>query len=1536
MRRIILVLIIAGILAGAIGGLVLYFHRNSGAKLLARAELALRARNFDRALELAASYAAANPDDWRGPYFQARAHISLGRYDEARTLLDQAAKAAPGEATVLMTRADTFAHPARQTLAASDPDLRPDVLRTAIEQLGQAKAALENATAPDEDVATEIAEAIGLVEIDIGYAHRRLGLRLQKEADVAAAGGAGDQASAKTKASEAAMQEAARQLQDAAGRLLAVAKKDAQRAADQPAWPRAANALVQLCIGEVRDPRRSPDDRQAFQTVLAEARQAILSMKDPPPVAAMLLVTQQVVAAGLEDISPAGRQEVMGACEALDDILKRHPDDPDAPQIRLARAEMALRLGDVAKTEEICKAVLQVDPRQRQARLLLAVAMLSRGNVAEAEKDLFALRTDFPGSPAAQYAFAQAAMKSGKDELAKEALRKVTELDPTHAGARQALAASLLRDGFYDQAFSEAKALYDAHPDSPVAIGLLVETAARTDQSGVALQAIETAQKQFPDRPVVQLAIAQGYRTLGNIEASRAAAAKAAEAKATSLSEHLAVAEAMVYLGKTAEAETMLSETITAYPESSAPHYHLGALYQQTGRAMQAIEQYQAAVRLTPQNTTYRMTLGRALFDAGLLDEADVEVRQVLSVDPSHAQAGLVATQIKILRGEPVAADELQPATVAGKQQGLALALAYLNHAEPQRCLEVCQAVLKENPDDLDARLVLGQAHLALNQPDQCIEQWTGIIKKDPQRLVIYRALAGVLIRQKTPAEVEAFLTAIPGTGPNQIDSAMAWLYQQKRDFAAAADVYGRLADRDTAPQDLRYLARLDRARCLAQAGQTDEAIQELARLPDKDPWRNRALLGKVVILAGANRIQETGPILEELQAAAVKTADVESLGRIGSFYLQTRQFDKAVTVSEELERLVPKDSRPCLLRAGALTALGRTADAVDAYRQAVARQPGNFASHIRLVRALDAAQQPKEALEALAELGARGDTAKALAAFERGALYVAWGLQKPAVECLGQLAQEGGATRPDLRVALARALAGLGDKEKAREQLQKVPRHAKEHVSAQQLLAELADSDDAKLAVLRKADVDPSDRPALAVHRLDILLRAARAADAVREYQTFVAGLPQGATPPEALSLLALYAMLRTGDQAGATAIAVQAAQQVPRPAWKRVAVLLTMSDQPETARTLLPEVARADPQDTILGLCLAAQTGGDTKPWTDRLAQLERLLAAVKPPVTMPTRHGILSALAAGDLADAEKRLADAAGADLIGRSVMGELVAAARKDPNLKAEAAVLLKSTMATDLRLPEIGRVWAMGALKARPTSQWAAGLAAQHATDAAGLQEVLALLKPADCVLARAIEASILMIENKYAEAAEVYRRAAEAEKGDPQLVMRQAIATENSGKLPEALALYRQVWEKTKSPTAANNAAYLASELYPKDKQHLAEAAAWAQAATDAEPANSAFHDTRGWIAYLLDRNDEAVAQLRQAVKGLAASPEVHYHLGLAENKAGNAQLGRDHLQAAVDLGEAAKTGDRPLPKSATDAVRLAREALAQLQGAQ
>lgn len=223
---------------------------------------------------------------------------------------------------------------------------------------------------------------------------------------------------------------------------------------------------------------------------------------------------------------------------------------------------------------------------------------MAQGDYVQVERDLFALKTDFPQWAAAHYAYARAALANKNEELAKEALRKVTELDPDHAGARADLARILAADGFYDQAFSDAKALYDAHPDSPVAVGLFVETAVRTDQPRVALKALEAAEKQFPDRADMLLVVSGGYALLGNAKAAGGAADKASQIKPTTLTERLAVAQAMLRVGKTAEAETLLIDTVEAYPQSPDAHWQLGGLYLGTRRSMQAVEQYQAAVKV--------------------------------------------------------------------------------------------------------------------------------------------------------------------------------------------------------------------------------------------------------------------------------------------------------------------------------------------------------------------------------------------------------------------------------------------------------------------------------------------------------------------------------------------------------------------------------------------------------------------------------------------------------------------------------------------------------------------------------------------------------------------------------------------------------------------------------------------------------------------------------------------------------------------------------------------------------------------------
>ena len=164
-------------------------------------------------------------------------------------------------------------------------------------------------------------------------------------------------------------------------------------------------------------------------------------------------------------------------------------------------------------------------------------------------------------------------------------------------------------------------------------------------------------------------------------------------------------------------------------------------------------------------------------------------------------------------------------------------------------------------------------------------------------------------------------------------------------------------------------------------------------------------------------------------------------------------------------------------------------------------------------------------------------------------------------------------------------------------------------------------------------------------------------------------------------------------------------------------------------------------------------------------------------------------------------------------------------------------------------------------------------------------------------------EENLLLQQKKFAQAAEVYAELRRDHKDDPELAMRQGAALELAGNFDQALAVYEEAARTKTNVAAGNNAAYLISELYPKDAPRLQEALAMAEQAAKAQPTIASFHDTKGWLAYLLGQYPIALEELRRAVSGLPDSAEAHYHLGLAEGQGGSEAMARLHLEASVAL---------------------------------
>ncbi len=1523
-RRVILILTILAVLIVVVGGIAWYIRRNDRPRMRARIAVEIQARNYGNAVALAASYVDKYPDDWQGYYARAEAYAYQGRYDEARgdlqKMLAEADHFRPDKTSVTIMLANTYSMPARRALAAADASL--ETIDRSIEGIRKAIGILESLSPSSKPVvedkrAIDARETIGINQAELGVAYRNRSVLLAREAQIAQAAGGGEARAAREKESAASLAESQNCNAQALQTLLGVVKTD-------PSRQDATQTLVTLCV------------ESGDQDSLSEARDAILGLKNPPPLATMMLLKQELLVSRRSADLAEHRKKLQQACVTLDGVLARTDLKPDeASQLKLGRAELAMEAKDFATAERLIGEVLGSNPRQAEARFVHARLLMEQGRWELAERELFTLKTDFSNFVGAQLLYAQAAERSGKTDMVRDVMRAITKISPRNAteqgyvaAAWRYLAGSMLKEGIYKPAFQDAQDYYRQFPADPQAVRLFAEAALRTNQDYLARETLAKAVKEHSDDPVMLMAACDGYGLIGDKAAAAETARQAAECKPDSPERRLAVARAMALAARSAEAEKLLAEELARDWQQPQAHFILAQIYWTAGRQMQALEQYRAAVQLDEQNQELRLALAQRLFEIGDLDACQTVLEQS---DRANPITRLLFARVKLARGEPLDEESAVGASGGG---AVVMALDYLRGGQPAKAVEICLNELKpdKTPDNHDARAVLAQAYAALGQDDKAIEQLSEILKAAPDQLAGYQALATALAHRNPPDVVVETLSKVPGAQRPMVDMTAGWMFSRLGLNARAGEAFSRVVDNPAARDYDRSLARLYRASATARAGQTAKALEELDSLAAQEAWRRQALLGKAELLLTLGRAGEAKPVLSQMRSLAVQARDTQWLVSLVTLQARARAFDEALATCDDIVKLRPDDARSFLAKAVVLEGAGKAPQAVEAYRQAIALQPGNFSIYTRLARAYDAQCLPIEAMATLEQLATVSKLAQEAALWERGNLLAGWGLQQPAAECFQRLDQTSQSQNPQIQLALGEALARLGRKDAAKAALAKIPQYAQAYLPAQELMARLAETTEAKLEILRQARKVKSDAERLLAMEMAVLMGAQRPGEAVQAYQSFAAALAGGRALAQETHYLAIEAMLQAGQRKEAAQLCRLQAQQTRTSRWRQLAALLGADDDLPSAMALLGEPDKAEFADAVLGAALAGGAGKHplTEQWCARIDQIEADLARSKPPQAIPPSYGLLAALVSGQKSQAVERLARLSTLEPVSRSVAEAIVHRDDGTIDIRSQAARIMLATSASDLQLPFQCRTVAMEILKSDPTCQWAAMLIVQRTEpDVATLHAVLELLQPKECLLARTIAASEMTRRKEYDQAAGLYGQLAASQKDNPAFLLFQAGATENAGHLEEALDLYRKVYQVSGEPSAANNAAYIITRLWPKDAARLAEAATMIESAVKAQPQVASFRDTLGYVAYLQGRTEEAERQLYQAVKGLPDVLEVHYHLGLAESAAKRNDMARWHFQAAVELGKKLTADSGELPPGTKETAQLAQQAL-------
>lgn len=1508
-KRVVLILLIVAILMFATVGIMWYLRRKSGSRPLIRARVAYQAGKYDKTIELAKVFVANRPDDWRGHHILAEAYLRLGKYEQACRAAQSAVDLRPTEAKALLVLAGSYYQPARRIISVKPGQRLPSAekLNQAIKEFARVKEILMKAESSDKKDTLDVQQYRGLNNHAMSMALGLLSQRFNDDAKSDEARRDFDKARAKRKRSAAVLSKSQQAESAAIKSLLDVIKAD-------PSRSQAANIVVDLCI------------RRRNASLLKELREAILPAEQPPVRAAAKILGYDLGLLSIERNLKIRKKRLKKIIQSLGDLLKKYPKNAE---VKLTLASAALANEDYAETERICKKLIKEETRTARANLILARLRMKQKDYASVKRILFRLRSRRKGWPPVYILYARAAIATGEKISARKAMRDLTTYVPNHPVALKFLARSLMRDGYNHRAFTDAKAYYTAYDSDPSAVGLYVQTAWRTRQIKLAQDALKKAFSEHSDRAAMMLIVAEGYASLGQKDKAAEAMRRTTECKPRSMGERLAVARAMRMTGRISDAEKILDKELEQNPTNTSVHFELGQLYSATGRVFQAIEQYRLAVKGDENNVDYQLALAKVLFNSGNLEQC----RSVLEkVDKGNADANLLRLQIKLMQGQDVDSGQMLQQLGGAKQAGRVLAMTYLRRGLPDKCIERCRSELKKTPNDSSLRFLMGQAYLVQGQRDKCLEQWYSVVRSKPASLPIYLRIAAVMAEKLQPEQVFHALTRIDGAKRDCVELAMGWLYMRGGYHGQAAGIYRSLAQRQDAPSFSRNRARILLAKVLASRGNIDHAVTELDKLASVKAWYRLAQETKVSILVASGRKEQANTALEALYKVARNDKDASAMRRIALAYLRTGQTEKALSVCDKIENLLPNDARTYLLRAIVFARAAKGDDVIEMLEKAIELQPGRLETYVKLARAMDSLQRPIKALAVLKRMENTGKAGQAMAIYERGRLFVRWGLNAQSIETCKELITKGYGEIPQLQFRLALAFAQLGQEAQASKLLQGIPVHARQYVMARQLLVDIAKTDREKLDILDKLEKDRPGELSTLVKKMNVLLRAKRTSDVIREYKTFKNRYAKNRSLNLKTQLLLLRAMLRSGDRASAVKFAAKNARGTHSAFWRQLAVLFSLDDDPKSAAGMLPPMEKAHLFDACLGLILAVRDNNSnaTQLWMDRIDDIYRTLAKMPNARSINPHYRLLSYLLAGRTKQAEAALKKTTSTDVVSLVVANEEILHASKSQENRREAASLIKTMMAIDLSMGEFSGSWVMEILKKRPRCQWAAALVIRNRPDTETYKKVLDILRPKDCILAQMVRADMLLKEKKYKKAADVYKQITGVEKNNPYLILTRANAAERAGRFDEALSLYRKVYQMTSNPIAANSAAYLISLLHPKDTQKLNEAMVLVDKAVKAIPRSGAFRDTKGWICFLLGKSDQALQELRRAVKAMPQSAEVHYHLGMAESTAGNMQMARWHLQASVSSVESARIRGGKSPATETKAAERAKKILA------
>jgi tetratricopeptide (TPR) repeat protein len=364
-------------------------------------------------------------------------------------------------------------------------------------------------------------------------------------------------------------------------------------------------------------------------------------------------------------------------------------------------------------------------------------------------------------------------------------------------------------------------------------------------------------------------------------------------------------------------------QALVREPENARWLYHLARVQERLGDAETAIETIGRSIEAEPRYAPSYWRRGGWRLDLGLNAEAEADFREAVEIAPTD------------------------PAGPTG------LGRALLSQDRPEEAREVLEALVREQPDDPLAHLLLGNAYRALGRMDEAqrhlvLGQSEQVIREDGWT-------AGDILRFKLSFGAQ-MQTAVTLSGAGQIEQAIEILETLQRhdpDDARMLRHLGRnylLVGRqeesvstferglELHPQDAKLLS--EAASAFHMAGDSARALEVFDRAIAIKPEDGLAHARRGVILQSFNRYAEA--IEAYRTSLSYRPQDGALIRRIGDCHNHMKQHDLAAAAYREALEIDPDDAELLVRMGFTLHRLGRFEGAEQAVARALELEPGN------------------------------------------------------------------------------------------------------------------------------------------------------------------------------------------------------------------------------------------------------------------------------------------------------------------------------------------------------------------------------------------------------------------------------------------------------------------------------------------------------------------------------------------------------------------------------------------------------------------